>query len=202
MHGTIPFTLMETLISLLIGISLSAAAGFRLLVPFLVMSAAALFGHLPITPDLDWVGTYPALEALGVAVVVETLIYYIPWLDHLLDAIALPASILTGTLITASFGTDLNPFLQWSLAIIAGGGTAGAVKGLTGLSRLTSTGVSGGLTNFIVATVELVGAAIISILAIALPKLTFLFVVLLIMLLAGFVAYRWWRGRGTKAIAG
>jgi hypothetical protein len=193
---------METFISLVIGIALSAAAGFRLLVPFLVMSIAAIFGHFPISPDVQWVGTYPALEALGVAVLVETLLYYIPWLDHLMDAIALPASMIAGTLITASFGTDLNPFLQWSLAVVAGGGTAGAIKGLTGLSRLTSTATTGGFGNFIVTTLELIGAVVLSGLAIVLPKLAFALALLLIVLLALIAVRFWLKRRQTSAPKG
>ncbi|WP_421659063.1 DUF4126 domain-containing protein [Leptothermofonsia sp. ETS-13] len=102
-----------------------------------------------------------------------------------MDAIALPTSIIAGTLITASFGTDLNPFLQWSLAVIAGGGVAGAVKGMTGFSRLASTATTGGLGNFVVTTLELVGAIALSVLAIVLPKLALVLVLLLIGSLVG-----------------
>lgn len=186
---------METLISLAIGIALSAAAGFRLLVPFLVLSIAAVFGHFPVSADVEWVNTFPALEALGIAVLVETLMYYIPWLDHVLDAIALPASMVAGTLITASFGTDLNPFLQWSLAIIAGGGVAGAMKGLTGFSRLTSTATTGGLGNFVITTLELIGAAVLSLVAIALPKLTLILVLPLVVGLATAGVWFWMKRR-------
>lgn len=186
---------METLISLAIGIALSAAAGFRLLVPFLILSIAAVLGHFPVSADVEWVNTFPALEALGIAVLVETLMYYIPWLDHVLDAIALPASMIAGTLITASFGTDLNPFLQWSLAIIAGGGVAGAMKGLTGFSRLTSTATTGGLGNFVITTLELIGAIVLSLVAIALPKLTLILVLPLVVVLTGAGIWFWMKKR-------
>ncbi|WP_448604052.1 DUF4126 domain-containing protein, partial [Thermoleptolyngbya sp.] len=116
------------IIDLCIGIGLSAAAGFRLLVPFLVLSVAALFGHFPVAPDLQWVDSTPALLALGVAVLVEIIAYFVPWLDTLLDLIAFPASIVAGTLLTAAFSSGLDPFLRWSLAILAGGGAAGRLR--------------------------------------------------------------------------
>lgn len=188
---------METLVSLLVGIGLGAAAGFRLLVPFLVMSMAAIFGHFPLSPDLQWLGTYPALEALGLAVAIETLMYYIPWLDHLLDIFALPAAMIAGTLITASFGSHLDPFLQWSLAIIAGGGTAGAIKGLTGFSRIGSTATTGGLGNFVVATIELVSAVILAVMAIVLPKLAVVLALLLILVLGGTAIWLWLKHKNT-----
>lgn len=186
---------METLISLCIGIALSAAAGFRLLVPFLALSIAALFGHFPVGPDLQWVNTYPALETLGVAVLAEILVYYIPWLDHLLDVISLPMSMLAGTLITASFGADLDPLWQWSLAIVAGGGAAAAARSVSGFSRLTSTLTTGGFGNFIITSLEVVGAIVLSTLAIVVPKLAGLLVLLLILLLGwliGRYGFRAW----------
>jgi hypothetical protein len=182
---------METIISLCIGLALSAASGFRLLVPFLALSIAAIFGHFPVSPDLQWVGTYPALEAFAIAVLAETLLYYIPWLDHLMDVVALPASMIAGTLITASFATHLDPFLQWSLAVIAGGGVAAAVKGLTSTSRLASTLTTGGIGNFIVTTLELVGAVVVSVLAIALPKLAIVLAPLLAILII-WQGFRFW----------
>lgn len=130
---------MEILTSLLVGVGLSAAAGFRILVPFLALSLAAIWGHFPVSPELQWVSSFPALEALTIGLVLEVLAFYIPWFDHVLDAITFPASIIAGTLITAAFASDLDPFLQWSLAIVAGGGAAAAAKTLAGGSRLTST---------------------------------------------------------------
>ena len=48
-------------------------------------------------------------------------------------------------LVGAAVFTDLLPFLKWSLAIIAGGAAAGMVQGATGLLRLKSTALTGGL---------------------------------------------------------
>ncbi|GAB4429435.1 MAG: hypothetical protein OHK0035_08950 [Cyanobacteria bacterium J069] len=157
------------LIDLCIGIGLSAAAGFRLLVPFLVLSVAALFGHFPVAPDLQWVDSVPALVALGVAVLVEVIAYFVPWLDTLLDLVAFPASIMAGTLLTAAFSSGLDPFLQWSLAILAGGGAAGAMRGLSGFSRQLTTIFTGGLANFLITLLEILIAVVLSVLAIALP---------------------------------
>lgn len=183
---------METFISLVIGIGLSAAAGFRLLVPFLALSIAAVFGHFPISPEMEWLNSFPALEALAVGLLLEILAFYIPWFDHLLDAITFPASILAGTLITASFTSHLDPFLQWSLAIVAGGGAAAAAKTLAGGTRVTSTLTTGGFGNFIVATLEVLGAIALSTLALVLPKLAIVLVPLLIAVLT-WQGYRVWK---------
>src|SRR5438874_3598888 len=93
---------METILSICAGIGLAAACGFRVFVPLLVVSIAALSGHLHLLPSFQWLGTYPALLALSVATALEIGGYYIPWLDHLLDTIATPAAVIAGTLLSAS----------------------------------------------------------------------------------------------------
>jgi len=175
-----------------VGIGLSAACGFRVFVPLLVMNIAALSGHLGLAHGFEWIGSYPALVAFAVATGVEVAGYYIPWVDHFLDTIATPAAIIAGTLITASMATHLSPFLRWTLAVIAGGGAAGLVQGTTVLTRGASTITTAGFGNPIVATLELGGAIVTSILAIVAPVLA---VVLLaaLLLLCGRNLLHWFR---------
>src|ERR1051326_1467822 len=142
---------MEILLSVCIGIGLSAACGFRVFVPLLVMSIAAMSGHLTLAKGFDWIGSYPALIAFSIATFLEIGAYYIPWLDHFLDVLATPAAIIAGSIITASVVSGMSPFLKWSLAIIAGGGVAGTVQAATVLARGVSFAGTGGLGNPLVA---------------------------------------------------
>lgn len=160
---------MDTLLSICIGIGLSAACGFRVFVPPLVMSTAAVFGHLTLSPNLAWMGTYPALIAFAVATCIEVTAYYIPWVDHLLDTVATPMAIASGTVITASLIPDTDPMLQWTVALIAGGGSAGTIQAFSGIARLASTVMTGGLGNALISTIELGSSIILSGLAIAVP---------------------------------
>lgn len=160
---------INTLLEIMLGISLSAAVGFRIFVPPLVLSIAAVAGGLNLPPNLDWVETPQALAVFAVACFLEVSGYYIPWFDHLLDLVATPTAILAGTLVAASVAPEMNSIGQWTLALVAGGGTAGLTKGLMNLVRGTSTAASGGLTNPIVATLELVIAIALSVLAVTLP---------------------------------
>jgi hypothetical protein len=160
---------METLLSVLMGVGLSTACGFRVFVPILVMSIASLSGHLTLSPDFAWIGTYPALLALVVATVLEIAGYYIPWLDHLLDIVASPAAVVAGIIVMASTVTGMSPLLRWFLAIIAGGGLAGTVQTLTGLTRVTSTATTAGLGNPVVSTIEAGGSTTLSVMAITIP---------------------------------
>jgi|ERR1051325_1246862 hypothetical protein len=160
---------METVLCVCLGIGLSAACGFRVFVPMLVMSIAALSGHLHLAPGFTWIGSYPALITFSVATALEVGGYFIPWLDHLLDTMATPAAIVAGTVATAAIVTDMSPMMKWSLAIIAGGGAAGIVQGATVVARGISTGTTGGLGNPIFATIELGGSIFISVMTILVP---------------------------------
>ena len=162
---------MEALFSIGIGIALSAACGFRIFVPPLVMSIASLSGYLPLSPDFEWIGTYPALIALSVATCIEIAAYYVPWVDNLLDAVSTPTAIAVGTWVTAALVPDTNPLLQWTLAVIAGGGSAGIIQTFMGMTRLSSTALTGGFGNGVVSTIESGSSIILSVMAIFVPFL-------------------------------
>jgi hypothetical protein len=95
--------------------------------------------------------------------------YYVPWLDHLLDLLATPIALLAGVVAMAAVVTDLPPVLRWLIALVGGGGSAGLVQGATVLLRLKSTALTGGLTNPILATLELFGAVTTALLAVVVP---------------------------------
>ncbi|MBD2057581.1 DUF4126 domain-containing protein [Oculatella sp. FACHB-28] len=177
------FFSLGTLIEVLLGISLSVAAGFRVFVPLLVLSGASVVAHLNLPTDFDWLETPQALAVFAIACVLEITGYYVPWLDHLLDIVSTPAAVVTGTVVAASLTPDINPVAQWTLALIAGGGAAGLTKGVMNLFRLTSTAASGGLTNPILATIELVLAVTLSVLAVTVPLVAG--ALLLILLIVG-----------------
>jgi len=82
------------MLSLAIGIGLSAACGFRVFVPFLVMSIAAQAGYLQLANGWEWIGSTPAIIAFAVAAILEIVAYYVPWLDNLLDTVATPAAVV------------------------------------------------------------------------------------------------------------
>ncbi|MDA2920905.1 DUF4126 domain-containing protein [Desulfobacterota bacterium AH_259_B03_O07] len=160
---------MDTLLSIGIGVGLSAACGFRVFVPLLIMSIASVSGHLTLAPEFEWIGSYPALAAFAVAAFLEMSAYYIPWLDNLLDSFAVPSAIIAGTIVMASFITEMSPFLKWAFAVILGGGVAGTVQGFTTLARATSTITTGGFANPLISTLEAGGSIALSIFAITLP---------------------------------
>jgi hypothetical protein len=167
-------------ISVALGIGLAAATGFRVFLPLLIAGIAAHTGHLPLNDGFAWLAGTPALITLGTAALLETLAYYIPGVDHVLDVVASPATVAAGAVASAAVMTNVPPAVMWPVAIIAGGGIAGLTKGSTALLRAKSGLMTGGLANPVVSTMETVGATGLSIFAIVVPLVCLVAVIALL----------------------
>lgn len=167
---------MEMIMGLIIGVGLSAACGFRVFIPMLGISIANMSGHFPLAEGFDWIGSWPALLAFATATVLEIITFYVPWFDNVMDIAAIPSATIAGTVVTASQLGDISPFLQWTAAVIAGGGVSLTIQGGTTAARAVSTGTTGGFGNFVVSTLEAIAAVVVTILAIVIPILCFLLV--------------------------
>ncbi|MGI9037838.1 MAG: DUF4126 domain-containing protein, partial [Gemmatimonadota bacterium] len=159
------------------------------------MSLAARLGQFEPAAGFEWLQHPMAMVVLAVAVVVEVGAYLVPWLDNLLDTIATPAAVVAGTVLTAALLGDASPILQWVLAIVAGGGTAGVVQAGTVAVRTASLVTTGGLANPAVSLTEAGLSGLFTILAIIVPLTA---IALLLLVVA------WWmkrRGRRTASRA-
>lgn len=179
---------LDTIIGILLGISLSAAVGFRIFVPLLVMSLASLGDYLSLSSGFEWIGTFPALMIFSVATLFEIAAYFIPFIDNILDTIAAPTAVIAGTIVMASTIVELEPLFKWTLAIIAGGGAAGLVQSLTTLTRGTSSITTSGLGNPIISATETGASVGISIFAIIFP-LAFGAIIILFLIWVGKKVY-------------
>lgn len=170
----------EILLTILMGIGLSAASGFRIFIPLLVVSIASFTGNLDLADSFSWIGTLPALITFSIATVFEIAGYYIPWVDNILDTITSPMAVVAGAVLMASVVTDISPLFKWTLAIIAGGGIAGTIQALTGVTRVTSSLTTGGLGNPAVSTVESGSSITLSAIAIFIPLIAGIIVIALL----------------------
>ncbi|HEX6985527.1 MAG TPA: DUF4126 domain-containing protein, partial [Planctomycetaceae bacterium] len=139
---------MDVLLGLGLGLGLAAACGFRVFVPMFVMSVAAKAGYLNLAEEFGWMASWPAVVTFGAATLFETAAYYVPWIDNLLDAAATPAAVVAGVIATAACVVEADPLIQWSAAIVGGGGVAGAVQSSSVAVRAASTLATGGFGNF------------------------------------------------------
>ncbi|HWJ05456.1 MAG TPA: DUF4126 domain-containing protein [Steroidobacteraceae bacterium] len=191
----------DTFAGVALGIGLAAATGFRVFLPLLIAGLAAHFGHLPLSENFDWLGSTPALLMLGTAAALETVAYYVPGVDHALDVIAGPVTLVAGVVASAAVMTDLPPSVLWPVAIIGGGGIAGLTKGSAAVVRAKSGLLTGGLANPVVSTAETVGATGLSLLALALPVLALVVFLVLLAWLLRKAARFLGRGRTAKDAA-
>ncbi|MGA7546923.1 MAG: DUF4126 domain-containing protein [Methyloceanibacter sp.] len=85
-------------------------------------------------------------------------------------------------MVSAAVLTDLPPMVKWATAVIAGGGVAGLMQSATAALRAKSTIFTGGLGNVVIATAEIGGALLVSLLALAAPLAALLVVVVFLWL--------------------
>ena len=166
------------------GICLAAACGFRTFVPLLCVAIASRTGLFALDAQYAWLSGTAGLMALGTAAVAEVAGYYVPVLDHALDVIATPLSVVAGAFaMFTSIGSD-HGMLGWLLAVLVGGGMSGAVQLTTVKARALSFGTTAGLANPLVATAELVGSVGLSMLAILVPVIAAIISLAVLLILA------------------
>lgn len=187
-NGLQLFSDHKIILSLVMGLGLSACCGFRVFVPLLAASIATKMGILHLGDGFQWMSSITALVCFGAATIFEIAGYYIPFVDNILDTVTTPASVIAGTLLTASaIIPDLDPMLKWGLGIIVGGGSAGIIQAGTALTRATSTATTAGVANPVVATIEHILAIVGSIFSIVIPFIIAGIVCVLILLALFFV---------------
>ncbi len=186
-----------TLLGLFLGIGLAAASGFRVFLPLFALSLVIHFnlgdylGLGLLSESFSWVGSTSALVIFGVATLVEIFAYYIPFVDNLLDTIAVPLAGIAGTIMVASQLVELPEVVVWTLAIIAGGGTASLIGGTMATARAASTGTTAGLGNSVVSTTETGASVLMTIFSFVLPILAFILV--LVLFIGSFKMFRFFK---------
>jgi hypothetical protein len=177
-------TTLQIITAAALGLGLAAAVGFRVFVPMFLVGIAARGDLVSLGAGFDWLASDVALIMFAVAAALEIAAYFIPFFDHLLDVLAGPAAITAGTVLMASALVDISPWLRWTLAIVAGGGTAGVFHGATSGLRAGSTATTGGLANPAFAGLETGSAVVVTLLALLVPLIALvLLLVLLVQLL-------------------
>lgn len=176
-----------TILAALMGLSLASASGFRVFLPPFLLSIAVRTDTL-VNLDLSDTSfaifdSNAAVLILGIACLAEFAAYYVPWLDNLLDTIATPAAILSGVGMSSMVLVGTDPIMQWSFAIIAGGGSAGIIQLTTVAIRGLSSTLTLGFGNSFVASGENIASVVLTIAALLAPLIAAIFAVIIILLL-------------------
>ena len=172
---------VQTLLSLSLGLGLAAACGFRVFIPPLMMGVGSRLDLYKLEGSFVWVDDTWAIAIFAVATLLEIGGYFIPWIDNLLDAVATPAAIIGGVFVTsASLEGELDPSAQWTLSVIAGGSVSGVIQLGTVATRAISTGTTGGLANPIISLLEAVASILcilISLFLVAIIPIVIIFLI-------------------------
>ncbi len=156
---------------LAMGVSLAACAGLRAFLPLFAVGLAGRLDWIPLTSHFEWLESTPTLIVFGSAVAAELLADKIPWFDNLLDLVQSFVKPIAGVIATASVLHELTPLQGAVLALVLGGGVAGATHLAKANLRLVSTAATGGLANPVVSTVEDTGAGGLTLMALLAPLL-------------------------------
>lgn len=167
-----------------VGVGLAACCGFRIFVPMLVAAVATHFGLIDTMSGFEWLGSWSAIIGLSIATAVELVAYYIPWVDNALDALAMPVSVIAGTILSTSFLRVDDSMVRWCMGLMLGGGSAGIIQAGTSLLRLGSAATTGGLANPVVATGENAASLGFSIMMVFLPLAAFAAILCIVLFFA------------------
>ena len=174
--------------SILTAFGLAGASGLNAYIPLLIVAVAA---HYPVNnPVLELgepysqLGSWWAILIISGLLVIEMLVDKIPAVDTLNDGIQTFIRPAAGAILfaaNANMITDLHP----ALALGAGLLVAGGVHAVKGTARPVVTATTGGTGNWVVSIMEDVTAIGLTLLAIFVPALAFLF-----MLIFAFMVYK------------
>ena len=160
---------MDLYLKILIGLGLSAASGFRLFVPFAILSIFSISGIYNTTSTPFIFSSDLFLVIFNILSVSEVLLFYNPWIDNMLDLISTPASIFSGIIITYFVLYDTEIYLRLLISVILGGLVSLNVQLLTVKARSSTSIFSKGNGNQIVSTIENISSIFISILVLKFP---------------------------------
>ncbi|PLS18856.1 DUF4126 domain-containing protein [Bacillus sp. M6-12] len=154
------------MVSILVGLALATATGFRIFIPMLFLSIGSLTGFIDLSPNMEWLGTDTALIVLGIGTVFELLSYLIPGVDNIMDMIDTPIAVIAGILVMFSVVQTDNPMTHWIIAIIIGGAIPAILKAFKATIRGALTAFTGGFGNIFLAILEAVASIIVAVTAI------------------------------------
>jgi hypothetical protein len=175
---------------LAMGLSLAACAGLRAFLPLFAIGLAGRMDWIPLISHFEWLESTSSLIVFGAAVVAELLADKVPWFDNLLDIGQTFVKPIAGVMAVAAVLHELTPLQGAVLALVLGGGVAGAVHLGKAKVRLLSTVSTGGLANPAVSVIEEGGAWSLALAALVVPLITAAILLLSLIAVVWFVRRR------------
>lgn len=169
---------------ILTALGLSIPAGLNAYIPLLAVSIAQKVGWLKLAEPFDALGEWWVMGIIIVLLIVEIVADKIPAVDTVNDAVQSVVRPAAGGLVAvaaAGQAVDIHPWVLVVAGVLLAGGVHAAKATTRPVVNVTTAGVGAPA----VSTVEDVGAAIMSFIAIAAP--------VLVIFVAGFLGWAFWR---------
>ena len=180
---------MELLWSIALGVTLSAAAGFRAFLPMFllgVMQRYDLMGGYSLGENFHWLSSDPAMACLSVATTLEVIADKIPALDHALDAVMTFIRPAAGGVSVLAVISPQDPVVAYVLGIVLAGGATLPIHLGKSMLRLGGNAATGGMAAPVLSAVEALSAGGVVVLAIVIPLCAMLFGILALLAVVWF----------------
>lgn len=174
------------------GITLAAPAGLNAYIPLLAVALSEHFGWIRLRAPFDLMGHWWFIALVAVLLAVEIVADKVPAVDHVNDAVQTFVRPAAGGLLAVS-ASNPGGVEPW-LFLVAGVLVSFGVHAVKASARPVINATTGGLGAPVVSTVEDVGAAGVSVLALLVPVLTFVLVVAVVVATVWAIT-RWRRRR-------
>ena len=175
--------LSHTTLCILIGVGLSCAIGFKIILPVFVLSLLSYFGEIELNESYSWLSSKYTLVALGIAFCYETLSTLIPGLAGMQKFMAVFIAPLVAFWVSvAILPSETSEFIKWSSALICGTTSFGVAATTSGI-RASTAFVTGGANAPVSGGVEIGASLLSSILAMICPILIPIFIIIVCIIL-------------------
>ncbi|MGE0491246.1 MAG: DUF4126 domain-containing protein [Vulcanimicrobiota bacterium] len=190
---------MDIIISLFLGASLAATAGFRAFLPLFLLGLGFRMGWADVyqlAPAFAWLSSTPALIALGSATIFEIGADKVPAVDTALDTVYTAVRPTAGAVAVLAVISHDNPLVAYVAAVCLAGGATLPIHLLKTGTRVAANTATAGVAAPVKSTCEDVAALGLGVTALVAPVVAF--VAALAGGLIAFLLLRRWRARRAK----
>ena len=174
---------------ILSGLTLAAPAGVNAYIPLLAVALAERLGWLHLYEPYDVLGSWWVIAIIAVLLTVEVIADKVPAVDHVNDVIQTVVRPAAGGLLAVS--SSGHGSVSPVVLLVAGVLIAGSVHAVKATARPVVNASTAGAGAPVVSTLEDIGAAIVTVLALLVPVIAAIVIITTVVL--AIVMIRRWR---------